>query len=135
MSPARLDLAVEWRSRRWRRLLNIIDRLPRDSAYIDALSQDDEFAAAYARDDDDSSAKPVRRMAEWSPSVEILTLILDRLGEVVQAVAALGGVKPRKLPRAPRPVTASERLASRRRHEGHKALVSRVLRKPPNAKD
>lgn len=121
----RLDLATEWRSRRWRRLLSLIDRLPRDSAYVEALSNDEEFAALFPADD--TPGQPVRRMADWSPAVEMLTVIVDRLGEVVQAIAALGGVKPRKLPRAPRPVTAAERLAARRRREGHQSLVARVL--------
>lgn len=122
----RLDLATEWRSRRWRRLLNVIDHLPRDSAYVEALTNDDAFAEAVLAQDI-PAGKPTRRMADWSPTVELMSSILDRLGEVVQAVAALGGAKPRKIAAAPRPVTARDRVAHRRRMENHRALVARVL--------
>jgi hypothetical protein len=128
----RLDLATEWRSRRWRRLLNVIDRLPRDSAFMEAMSDDDELADRMLRQRDDSKPPtPRRRMSDWSPTVEVLTAILDRLGELTQTVAALGGAKPGKLPRAPYPITAFDRARHRRRVESHKSLVSRVLRKDP----
>lgn len=127
----RLDLAAEWRARRWRRLLNIIDRLPRDSAYIEALTEDEQLAEQLLRRQtgQPAAAKPRRRMSDWSPTVEMLTAILDRLGELTQAVAALGGAKPRQVPRAPYPVTAADRVRNRKRHEQHRSLVSRLL--PP----
>lgn len=122
----RLDLATEWRSRRWRRLLNIIDHLPRDSAYVEAMTQDDAFAEAIGPQPR-KAGKPARRMADWSPTVEMLSAILDRLGELTQAVAALGGAKPSKFTRAPRPVTALDRVSHRRRVATHNDLVSRLL--------
>lgn len=128
----RLDLATEWRSRRWRRLLNIIDRLPRDSAFMEAMADDDELADRMVRArgrTSEGKTKPVRRMSDWSPTVEMLTAILDRLGELVQAVAALGGAKPGKLPRAPYPVTALDRARNRQRVETHTSVVARVLRR------
>lgn len=130
MSPARLDLATEWRSRRWRRLLNLIDRLPRNSLFFEAISNDERLADQLAASaGDDKPAKPTRRMADWSPTVEILTSILNRLGELTQAVAALGGAKPRKVQHAPYPVTAIEAARRRRREARHRMLVSRVLPK------
>ncbi len=66
-------------------------------------------------------------MADWSPTVEILTAILDRLAELTQATAALGGAKPRRLPRAPHPVTAVDRVRERRRVQKHESTVARVL--------
>jgi hypothetical protein len=102
--------------------------LPRDSVYVDALTSDDEFAeAVLAQGEPDG--KPQRRMADWSPTVELLTAIFDRLGELTQAVGALGGAKPRKVTRAPHPVTALARIRQRRRFDAHRALVARVL--PP----
>lgn len=127
----RLDLATEWRSRRWRRLLNVIDRLPRDSAYVEALANDEELAEQMLRRDRGEEKKAKRRLSDWSPTVEVLTAILDRLGELTQAVAALGGAKPRKVPRAPYPVTAFDRVRNRNRSERHRSLVSRVLRREP----
>lgn len=129
MSPARLELAVEWRQRRWRRLLDIIDQLPRDSRYIEAVSLDEDVAEALLEHDtgDDRKVKPVRRMSEWSPTVELLTAILNRLAEVAQAIAALGGAKPRAIPSAPMPTSVLERMRKRRRERQHKALMARIL--------
>jgi hypothetical protein len=123
----RLDLATEWRSRRWRRLLNIIDHLPRTSAYREAVADDDDLARHLLKHSPPDPGRPQRRMSDWSPEVEMLTAVLDRLGELVQAVAAVGGAKPKKVQPAPRPVTAYERVRRNRRAERHRSLVSRVL--------
>jgi hypothetical protein len=127
----RLELAVEWRARRWRRLLDIIDQLPRDSRYVEAVSQDEELAESLLEHSPaEPNGKPERRLSEWSATVELLTSILNRLGEVTQALAALGGAKPRKIQPAPVPTTMIEKLRKRRRERNHRALVARVL--PPD---
>jgi hypothetical protein len=131
MSPGGLDLATEWRSRRWRRLLGIIDQLPRDSRYVEAVTQDEQLAERWADRKEKSDTGPKRRMADWSVQVELLTAILNRLGEATQAIAALGGAKPRKVPPAPVPTTAMDRIRNRKRFEKHKALAARVLNRPP----
>lgn len=122
----RLDLATEWRARRWRRLLNLIEQLPRDSRYVEAISLDEKLAERLVGRPEPERA-PKRRLADWSVQVELLTAILNRLGELTQAVAALGGAKPRKLPQAPHPQTAMDRVRNRKRFEKHHSLVSRVL--------
>lgn len=131
MSPARLDLATEWRRRRWRRLLSIIDQLPRESRYFEARINDDESVAlameAEAAAGERANAGPVRRMADWSAEVELLTIAVNRLGEIAQAVAMLGGAKPGRLPPAPVPTTAFERVRRRKLMKQHKSLVSRLL--------
>ncbi len=93
---------------------------------MEALAEDEELAEQMLKQPDPPKA-PRRRMADWSPTVEILTAILDRLGEVAMAIAALGGAKPRKLPRAPHPVTAVERVRNRKRMEKHRSVVARLL--------
>lgn len=102
------------------------------------MADDDELADRILRaqrgQPQEKTKPPRRRLSDWSPTVEMLTAILDRLGELTQAVAALGGAKPRKVPRAPYPQTAFDRARNRRRVENHQTLVSRVLRrdrKPP----
>lgn len=131
MSPARLDLATEWRTRRWRRLLNIIDQLPRESRYFEARVNDDESVAmaleAEATGVSRGTTEPVRRMADWSAEVELLTIAVNRLGEIAQAVAMLGGAKPGRLPLAPIPTTAFERVRRRKLTKQHKSLVARLL--------
>ncbi len=130
MSPARLDLATEWRRRRWRRLLNIIDNLPRESRYFEARVNDERVIEAILTAEGHTAAvdaAPTRRMADWSAQVELLTLIVNRLGEVAQGIAVLGGAKPGKVPPAPQPTTAYETVRSRMRSRKHETLVSRLL--------
>lgn len=78
-------------------------------------------------DQPDPPSQPRRRMSEYSVQVEMLTAILDRLGEVVQAIAISAGAKPRKLTPAPRPVTAMEALRHQRSEHKHRQVVARVL--------
>ncbi len=119
---------MEWRQRRWRRLLSIIDQLPRNSRYCEAVAQDEQLAEVLLDEPDaDVSPKPVRRLSEWSVPVELLTAILNRLGELTQAVAMLGGAKPRKIQPAPFPTSVMEKLRKRRREKQHRALVALVL--------
>lgn len=121
-----LDLATEWRGRRWRRLLNIIDHLPRDSYMHEAMA-DDEALAEHLLAREPAEQPPVRRWSEYGVQVELLTAIFDRLGEVPNAIAAANGAKPRKLKPYPRPVTAIERVRERKAEQKHRSVVSRVL--------
>ncbi len=124
----RLDLATEWRSRRWRRLLNLIDQLPRTSRYAEAMAQDDRLAEQLIRSRaQEPPGKTRRRMSDWSVQVELLTAILNRLGELTQAVAVLGGAKPKKVSSAPVPLTAFDRARERERARKHRSVVARVL--------
>jgi hypothetical protein len=122
------DLGTEWRARRWRRLLNRIDRLPRNSKFIEAMVRDEELAERLAQNDDDGDRRPERRMADWSVEVEIMTMIFDRLGELGQIfVAGMPGGKPRRVEPAPRPTTAIRKYKDRNRQQRHLALVSQLL--------
>lgn len=122
-----------WRERRWRDLLTLIDWLPRNSAYMQAISDDEEFAE-HVLNDPDASKKGDRRprVSEWSIEVEKLTDVVDRLGEVMQAVVAAAGSKPPKVRPQPRPKTAIDRLREQRRYEHHRKVVSRVLIQRPD---
>lgn len=119
-----IDLAREWRSRRWRRLLNLIDHLPRDSAYVEALSDDEEMAERMLGQADRA---PRRRMSEFSVEVELLSVIADRQAEIINALIARRGVKPARIKWQPRPETALERVRRRKRRRQHEALVAKVL--------
>ncbi len=115
-----------WRSRRWRHLLNIIDRLPRHSAFAESLADDDELATVLARMPQRDGV-PSRRMREWSPEVELLSVLGDRIAELIQAVGATKGAKPRQVRALPRPVTAMQRRRAAARKDKHKSLVARLL--------
>ncbi len=131
-----MDLAIEWRRRRWRRLLSIIDRLPRTSAYVEALANDEDLARQVTERErgQPEQKRPSRRMSEWSPDVELLSVIANRLGDVVQAIVVSAGGKPHKVPPMPHPVTAFDRVRRRRTVQRHRSLVDRVIRKPGTEK-
>lgn len=120
----RVDLGEAWRARRWRYLLNLIDQLPRDSAYIEAFANDD-LAAEQIVDRNEPPARP--RLSEWSPVVELLTALLDSQRELIQVVAWTRGAKIRSLEPLPRPLTAVDRVRRRRRDAKHRALTARLL--------
>lgn len=115
-----------WRTRRWRKLLNLIDGLPRNSAFVEAVANDEQAAQQLLQQQPEASAPGVR-LSEWSPEREILADVVDRLGNVIQAVIAAAGTKPQRMAPAARPVTAVMRLRKQRRVEQHQRLVARVL--------
>lgn len=122
-----------WRDRRWADLLNLIDWLPRNSAYIEALSDDEEVAEQVLRAPENKRPRGAGpRISEWSLEVEKMTDVIDRLGEVMVAViASNGGKAPRVRPQQ-RPKTAIDRLRERKRYEHHKKTVARVLIQRPD---
>jgi hypothetical protein len=56
----------------------------------------------------------------------MLTMMYDRMGELIQAVIAAAGAKPRRVPPGPRPYTAFDRLKNTDRRTRHESLVARV---------
>lgn len=106
-----MDLGDLFRRRRWRTLLNLIDGLPPNSHFVDALANDEEAMSALI-DAPETAAR--ERMAEWSPEVQKLAVVIDRLGELIQATVAAGGGKPSKFKPQPRPMTALDAARQKR---------------------
>lgn len=122
-----LDLNTEWRARRWRRLVDFIDGLPTHSHFAEAMSNDEELAEAILdQPDDGPPKKPTRRLSEFSADVEVLSVLTDRVTELINVTVASRGGKPRKVPPMPRPATAVQRVRSRRQYDKHKWTVARV---------
>lgn len=71
---------------------------------------------------------PPRRpaLSEFDTHAALLTDLVDRLGEAVQALYALGGNKPPRLNPAPRPVTGVERARALVAKQRHLELVDEV---------
>lgn len=66
-------------------------------------------------------------LTEFTPEVERLTLICDRLAELITAVGNTVAKKPRRPPRGlPRPVTAHDRIRRRKRRERHHLILKRL---------
>ncbi len=111
------------RRRRFRFLLNLVDHLPRDSAYGQAIADDDELAAAPTS----TSGSSAPAVAEWSPEVELLAAVYDRIGELiaVQTTAPGKTVKPPKP--WPRPLTAADRARTRQRQDSYENLKRKLF--------
>lgn len=119
-----IDLGQLWRARRWRKLLNLIDQLPRDSHYVEAQLDDEELAALMLTLPAPAAS---RRMSEWTPEVEALAVVIDRLTEVIAVqIAAAGGTAP-TFQAYLRPATAADRVRARERMANHRALVARLI--------
>jgi hypothetical protein len=124
-----LDLSTEWQSRRWRRLLNLLDGLRRTSHVSEALAQDEELAEMYLEHERRRADKPGsgRRYSEFTVEAELLSHAVDRLGELISAQAAGRGARLRKVQPMPRPETALHRVRQRRAHRTHQYTVARMF--------
>lgn len=122
-----LDLAEEFQARRWRRLLNLVDGLRRTSHLQDAITQDDELAEALLKREDGDDDRPRRRMVDFTVEAELLSTVADRIGELIVVTGAGRGVKARRVPPQPRPVTAYQRARDRYARRKHNYTVGRVF--------
>lgn len=121
-----LDLVDFFRGRyTWRKLLSLLDHLPASSAYVEAMADDEERAEWLASLPEDSTAR-APRLSQWTPEVDLLAAILDRLGDVVRVTVASSGGKPGETPRYPRPATAIDRARRTARYRRHLDLVEEV---------
>lgn len=126
-----VDLLALFQECRVRLLLNLIDGLGRGTLLQEAMAQDDELveqhmaAQPLADEDEQSSAL---RWSEFTPEVELLHAVLDRLGDGITATyAANGSKRPPRVRPLKRPETAWHRVERKRDLARHQRLVSRVL--------
>lgn len=114
---------------RWAFALTLIDHLPRTSAFAAAVAQDDELAAEVG---DLPKGSDVPPLTEWTPEVQALAAVVDRLAEVANAIFASGGGKPSRARPYPRPVTAFDRARAKRHREAADDMVAQLF--PANPK-
>jgi hypothetical protein len=116
-----LELGPLWTDRRrHRRLLNLIEQLPAEAGFHEAVAHDPDVIDAIATGrvtlaDEDTDSGP--RLTEWTAERAALADIADRISILTIAVLAAGGVK--KLPKftpAARPHTPAADAAARARH-------------------
>jgi len=122
-----LDLTAEWQSRRWRRLLDLVDGSRRTSHLQEAMAQDDELAEALLESDDSERSGPKRRVIDFTAEVEVLSVLADRVAELIQVVGAGRGMKRGRVTPMPRPETALHRARERRTRRKHRYTVARVF--------
>lgn len=107
------DLGELWRGRQWRKLLGFIERLGRDTFFSEVMSKDEELAKRIInrkRKLGEDDPPPERRMSEFSAETELLTIVADRLGELIAVTAASRGGKMRPPKALPRPKTAVQKM-------------------------
>ena len=121
------DLAVLCQQRRWRFVLNLVDHLPRDSAYGDAVANDEELAAMVSSGGGGSEYAPA--VGEWSSEVELLAALYDRIGDLIATTVAVHGQKPPKVKPWPRPLTAADRVQSKRRQAAYEDIKRQLFPK------
>lgn len=135
---AGVDLGQMWRSRQWRRLLNLIDHLPRNCWYSESVANDEEHAKMIAEAMERAKANGEHQpnsgppMHTWSPEAAILADVVNALRALSVTVAASNGAKGLKEPAPyPTPKTALDGLQKaayyERRQAAHQALAARLL--------
>lgn len=121
-----------WQGRQIRRLLNLIDHLPRNSRYSEAVSNDPEHMRMLL----DAGGGPTKNarppMSSWTPEVEAITGVADLLkallGVTIMANSKKGAKKPDLAP-ALRPGTVLSEIERQRKRERHRMLVAKMLPK------
>lgn len=71
--------------------------------------------------------KHQRPLREWSPELEALATVSDRLLDVLNVLLQVNGNDPSDIKRLSRPVTAIDRVREKQRRIAHESLVARVL--------
>lgn len=123
-----LDLTTEWQARRWRRLLNCMNRLRGNSHLHEVLAQDDELAAFLLAQERKGKPAPAAkpRLSEFSTEAGLLSVVADRLAELIQVVHVSKGGKYRKVQPLPRPESALARARRRQASVHHNYTVARA---------
>lgn len=133
------NLGEMWRRREWRRLLNLIDHLPRWSYYSTAVANDDDHAEALAKAQANApkaeeAEDPGLPQTLFTPEVGALADLVDAVNRLDFHLVAINSDKGKgpKTPKPyPRPRTALDRARKRaeaqRRLRVHQSLVERML--------
>lgn len=97
------------------------------------MTQDPEHAAMLVEaqqkaERDGKQQSPAPSMSTWSPTVEAITTVADRLGSLIYLMRASNGDKQAKpMKPMPRPETMLPEIQRKKRQEQHNALAARLL--------
>lgn len=134
-----LDLGAMWRARRWREILDSIDRLPRATWTYQSMVNDPDYAEAMAEaranaKDEGDDEPPSRPLVESTPEVAAISDLIDAVNALrvtyIMANKKEGSPDP-KIPPYPRPRTLldtmTEKAKRKARWAAHESLADRVL--------
>lgn len=121
-----LDLVDFFRgAHSWRKLGNLLARLPAWSAYWEAQANDDEYADfILSLPPQETDHAP--GLSYYTPEVARLTDLKDQLGVLISLVVQGLGGKPGRPQMSARPRTAIDRLRERKRGQRHAELVNEI---------
>lgn len=111
-------------------MLNLIDHLPRDSFYAQAVANDEEHAAAMvAADTGEKRPETGPPMSTWSAEVAVLADLVDAVNVLRNTLVAVNSKdgKGGKLVPYPRPTTVIDKVRKNSRKARHEQMVARVL--------
>lgn len=114
-------------------MLDLIDRLPRDTYYWQVITQDPEHAEMLvkAQERAEREGKPMSAappMSTWSTEVETLATIADRIATLGYILRTVNGDKQVQAPKPmARPETKLPTIKRHRRKEQHEKLAARLL--------
>lgn len=106
------------RARQYRLMLNVIDGLPRNSHYGEAIAMDESLVEPEAG----KGEAPRPTMREWSPLYELCVGLYDRLNALIQ----IQSQKKLNLKPWPGPMTAAE-LVKQQRRKQNRARLQRLV--------
>lgn len=120
-----LDLLDFFRGRHsWRKLADLIRRLPPSSLTTEAMAEDDELADQIVDRPEQPGAGP--RVSEYTAEVARLDLLADRISELIAVVVQVAGGKAPRVRPARRPETALTRAQQRRATQRVGSLIAEV---------
>ncbi len=108
--------------------MNLIDRLPPNSFFHQALSEDPEVAEQLARmkaEGDDEEYRPPQAL--YGPVEDLLTDVANQLRALRAEAISIQGGKPNQPKFRPGPRTALAAAEARVRAEEHAKLTARLL--------
>lgn len=112
-----MDLGELWRARKWRKLLNLIDRLPRWSLFQEAKANDPEIARQLVGVE---LPEYQHRFSEWTPEREAIASLYDLMAILVS------DRRTEKVESFPRPVSEIERSAAQQIERSRELFVQRL---------
>lgn len=122
-----------WRDRRWREILNLLDRLPSNSHMNQLLVNDEEhLAAVMARQQQRDQAPTGPSMSDWSQTNALLAKLIDAVNRGTETAKGIANPKSRpSIHPEPRPRTAADAVRSRIDRQRHEEMNSILLRDRP----
>jgi hypothetical protein len=127
-----------WRARRWRYLLNLIDHLPRNTYFSQAVASDEEHTRMMLEAQQRAGGEKGEYhppLAQWSQEAGMLADLIDEV-RALRYITTLAAGDGNNRPKPPVPYTRPENAAAKikedMRRERHEALVARML---PNRTD